>query len=168
MAPRVGRHYSERRVLFHPHLRCSAPSGQNGYEDGLESPLIELGLIKATGRRDGFRFVRGPKPSLGPGVFGYAVTDFWERSFGNANTLSFEALTHAPGSPGRAFLLDENDMVDLLLALEDSTDAHTGGLRRPVLNSSYATGFVSLEESFEFLEEDYRTDRQLELTRAFG
>ena len=147
---------------------AQAPSGQNGYEDGLESPLIELGLIKATGRRDGFRFVRGPKPSLGPGVFGYAVTDFWNRSFANVNTLSFEALTHAPGSPGRAFLLDENDMVDLLLALEDSTDgvyrwSETAGLKQLIRNR-----FVSLEESFEFLEEDYRTDRQLELTRAFG
>ena len=41
------------------------PLGNSGFEDGLESPLTELGLIKPTGRRDGFRFVRGPKPSLG-------------------------------------------------------------------------------------------------------
>ena len=56
------------------------PSNGN-HEDGLESPLTELGLIKPTGRRDGFRFVRGPKPSLSSSVFGYAVTDYWERSF---------------------------------------------------------------------------------------
>ena len=82
---------------------AQAPSGSGNYEDALESPLTELGLIKATGRRDGFRFVRGPKPTLGAGVFAYAVTDFWDRNFPAANTLSFEALTHEPGSPGRAF-----------------------------------------------------------------
>ena len=42
--------------------QASRPAGN---DDALESPLTELGLIKAIGRRDGFRFVRGPKPSLG-------------------------------------------------------------------------------------------------------
>ena len=35
-------------------------AGPSNYEDALESPLIELGLIKSDGTRDGFRFVRGP------------------------------------------------------------------------------------------------------------
>ena len=95
-------------------------SRRASYEDALESPLTELGLIRPTGGRDGFRFVRGPKPSLGTGVFGYAVTDFWNR-FSDANTLSFEALAHEPGSPGRVFVLDENALIDLLSALEDVT-----------------------------------------------
>ena len=34
-------------------------------EDTLESPLAELGLIKALGRRDGFRFVRGSQVNFG-------------------------------------------------------------------------------------------------------
>ena len=58
-------------------------SKQASYEDALESPLTELGLIRPIGRRDGFRFVRGPKPSLRAGIFCYAVTDFWSRSFGS-------------------------------------------------------------------------------------
>lgn len=93
-------------------------SRQASYEDSLESPLVELGLIKPIGRRDGFRFVRGPKPSLGTGVFCYAVTDFWSRSFSSANTLSFEALAHEPGSPGRVFMLDENSLVEQLGEME--------------------------------------------------
>ena len=88
-----------------------AASPQAGYEDSLESPLAELGLIRRVGKRDGFRFVRGAKPSLGVGVFGYAVTEFWRRFPGNPNTLSFEALAHEPGSPGRVFVLGENDLV---------------------------------------------------------
>ena len=110
-------------------------SRQASYEDSLESPLTELGLIKPTGRRDGFRFVRGPQPSLGDGVFSYAVTDFWSRAFSSANTLSFEVLAHEPGSPGRVFLLDENSLVDLLGEMESLTRgayvwSETAGLKQ--------------------------------------
>ena len=110
-------------------------SGGSNQEDGLESPLTELGLIKPIGRRDGFRFVRGPKPSLGVGAFGYAVTDFWNERFPGASTLSFEALAHEPGSPGRVFLLDENDVVDMLASLEEATKgayrwSETAGLKQ--------------------------------------
>ena len=144
------------------------PSGNVGFEDGLESPLTELGLIKPTGRRDGFRFVRGQKPSLGPGLFGYAVTDYWRQNFLNANTLSFEALSHAPGSPGRTFLLEENDMVDMLIALEDASRgayrwSETAGLKQLIRSQS-----ISDTETTEWLRQDYLPYGQLELSRAIG
>ena len=144
------------------------PSGSDVYEDSLESPLIELGLIKPTGRRDGFRYVRGSKPSLGTGVFGYAVTDFWNSSFKNSNTLSFEALAHEPGSPGRAFLLEENDMVDMLVALDDSTSgvyrwSETAGLKQLIRSRT-----ISVEESLEIVRRDYRSDQRGEAIHAFG
>ena len=101
-------------------------AGQANYEDALESPLIELGLIKSDGTRDGFRFVRGPKPTMDVGVFCYAVTDYWSESSSGANTLSFEALMHEPGSPGRVFMLDENSLIELL----DQLDSHTDGIYR--------------------------------------
>ena len=112
-------------VFFVPMPRFSRP-GPSNYEDALESPLIELGLIKSDGTRDGFRFVRGPKPSLDPSVFCYAVTKYWERTSSAANTLSFEALIHEPGSPGRVFMLDENSLVELL----DELDPLTNGIYR--------------------------------------
>lgn len=101
------------------------PSGKIGHDDALESPLTELGLIKAVGKKDGFRFVRGPKPTLGHGVFVYALLDFWSR-YSSAATLSFEAIAHAPGSPGRVFAFDENDVVARLALLDDFAE---GGLR---------------------------------------
>ena len=97
------------------------PSGKTGHDDALESPLTELGLIKAIGKKDGFRFVRGSKTTLGDGVFTYALIDFWARYAPNSATLSFEAIAHAPGSPGRVFLFDENDVADRLAPLEDVT-----------------------------------------------
>ena len=110
------------------------PSGKIGHDDALESPLTELGLIKAIGKKDGFRFVRGPKTTLGNGVFVYALIDFWSH-YSNAATLSFEAIAHAPGGPGRVFLFDENDVADRLATLDDVTDgalrwSETAGLKQ--------------------------------------
>ena len=116
------------------------PSGKTGHDDALESPLTELGLIKAVGKKDGFRFVHGPKTTLGDGVFTYALIDFWIRYSNAAATLSFEAIAHAPGGPGRVFLFDENDVADRLAALDDVTRgalrwSETAGLKQVVRNT---------------------------------
>ena len=55
-------------------MYLSCPRSRESHEDALESPLTELGLIRPVGRRDEYRFVRGRKPTLGAGVFCYAVT----------------------------------------------------------------------------------------------
>ena len=139
-------------------VRTYAPqhtTKKTSYEDSLESPLTELGLIRPTGRRDGFRFVRGPKPSLGNGVLCYAVVEFWQQAFDSANTLSFEALAHEPGSPGRVFLLDENSLVDRLGEMEALTDgayrfSDTAGLKQLIRERP-----LTDEESLEMLKADY-------------
>ena len=129
-------------------------SGKTSREDTLESPLTELGLIRPIGKRDVFRFVRGRKPSLGHGVFCYAVTKFWLRS-SKETTLPFEALAHEPGSPGRVFLLDENDLVDRLATLEDVSKglyrwSETAGLKQLIRNQDF-NGY----EAIGFIEADF-------------
>ena len=96
-------------------------SKKHGNDEALESPLTELGLIKSIGRKDGFRFVRGPKSTLGDGVFVYALVKFWKQR-PNSASLSFEAIAHEPGSPGRVFQFDENDVADRLSRLDDFTE----------------------------------------------
>ena len=123
-------------------------------EDTLESPLVELGLIKAVGKKDGFRFVRGPKSTLSPGVFLYSLIEFWQ-GYTTANTLSFEVIAHEPGSPGRVFLLDENDVVDRLLELEEFTGgafrwSETAGLKQVLRD-----GEVDLGEALKYVALDY-------------
>ena len=120
----------------------------------LESPLTELGLVKAVGKKDGFRFVRGPKTMLGDGVFTYALSDFWLSS-SDAATLSFEAIAHAPGGPGRVFLFDENDVADRLAALDDVTDgalrwSETAGLKQVVRNID-----INDELALSWIRSDY-------------
>lgn len=131
-----------------------SPSGKASHEDVLESPLPELGLVKPVGKRDGFRFVRGNKPSLGNGVFCYAVTDFWMH-FSAARTLSFEAIAHEPGSPGRVFLLDENSVADRLVQLEESTNGLYRWSETAGLKQLERTRELSLENALGFVAADY-------------
>lgn len=130
------------------------PSGGTDHDDALESPLTELGLIKSIGTKDGFRFVRGPKSTLGDGVFTFALIDFWSR-YSDATTLSFEAIAHAPGGPGRAFLFDENDVADRLVVLEDVTDgalrwSETAGLKQVI-----RTIDIDDKSAFSWIQRDY-------------
>jgi len=110
------------------------PHSKSGGEDTLESPLTELGLIKPISNSGGFRFVRGPKLNLSNGVFAHCLVDYWSR-VSKASTLSFESIAHSPGSPGRVFLLDEDDVVDRLSSLEGVTKGalrwiETAGLKQ--------------------------------------
>ena len=119
-------------------------------EDALESPLIELGLIRAVGRKDGFRLVRGAKPSLGDGVFTYALMEFWRR-YPQANTLSFETIAYEPGSPCRVFMLNENDLVERLSHIDETSNgtihwSETAGLKQLIrareFDHSHALKFI--------------------------
>lgn len=138
------------------------PSGKTGHDDALESPLTELGLIKAIGKKDGFRFVRGPKTTLGDGVFTCALIEFWSRYAPNAATLSFEAIAHAPGGPGRVFQFDENDVADRLAALDEVTAgalrwSETAGLKQVVRNIE-----VNEETALSWVRGDYGVLAEME------
>jgi len=129
-------------------------SNHAGNDDALESPLTELGLIKAIGKRDGFRLVRGPKATLGEGVFTYALIDFWSR-YSSAATLSFEAIAHEPGSPGRVFLLNENDVADRLAGIDQVTGgalrwSETAGLKQVVREAD-----LNVEAALAYIDIDY-------------
>ena len=131
-------------------------------EDDLESPLTELGLIKAVGKRDSFRFVRGPKSNLTDGVFVYALIDFWNR-YTTARTLSFEKLAYEPGSPGRVFLLDENDLADRLMRIDEITGgafrwSETSGLKQIIRDVEFGK-----EDRLQYIERDYQSDDDREV-----
>ena len=143
-----------------------ATQSSNQYTDDnvLESPLVELGLIKSTGKRDGFRFIRGPKQTLGDGIFAYAVLEFWSKYSSHSTTLSFEAVAHAPGSPGRTFLLDENDVVDRLANIETVSGgklrwSETAGLKQIVRDSD-----LNMKNRLSFLRYDHTQASHLDIT----
>ena len=130
------------------------PLGKAIHEDALESPLTELGLIRPGDNHHDLRFVRGRKASLGSGVFCHAVFEFW-RAHSSSRTISFEALSHEPGSPGRVFQLDENDLVDRLNDIENSSNCHfswseTAGLKQ--IGRDFEFDDI---DSFAFINSDY-------------
>ena len=133
-----------------------SPSEKTGYEESLESPLTELGLIQSTGKRDGFQFVKGRKPTLGAGVVAYAVYEFWsDYSHSTARSLSFETLAYEPGSPGRVFVLDENSLADLLLEVETVSGgvyrwSETAGLKQLTRKHE-----ITRKQALKFIEHDY-------------
>lgn len=91
----------------------SRPTHTRPLEDTFDCPLVELGLITEIDRHT-YQFNRGPKPSLPDEIFVYALMEFWNEHAPDQNTLSFEAVMHAPGSPGGAFKLSENALVERL------------------------------------------------------
>jgi hypothetical protein len=86
-------------------------------EDTLECPLSELELIIPSAVKGQYEFRRGPQPSLPDWVLLFALSEFW----GNrpeAETISLEALTFEPGSPGRVFKIDEHSLAERLSKVE--------------------------------------------------
>ncbi|MBM97086.1 MAG: hypothetical protein CMI09_14710 [Oceanospirillaceae bacterium] len=130
-------------------------SGKVGKEDSLECPLTELGLIKPISTNDEFRFVRGPKATLGDGTFVYALLEFWNEFSPASSTLSFEAIAYEPGSPGRVFLLDENSIADRLFHIADVTNnalrwSETAGLKQVVRNPDF-----DFKLALDFVQKDF-------------
>jgi hypothetical protein len=74
---------------------------------------------------------------LRDGLFAYCLISFWERYSPSTQTLSFEAITHEYGSPGRVFKLDEASVADRVQALSDVTKGQlvwsdTAGMRQVI------------------------------------
>lgn len=108
--------------------------GGRGSSEAGESILAELGLIRPMDKYRS-RLSRGRKPNLSNAVFLYCFNEFWENFAPEQATMSFENIAYAPGSPGRVFLLDEDDIVNRLEQLEEISDgtltwSETAGLRQ--------------------------------------
>ncbi len=137
-------------------MYVSKPSKTNDFtEDQIESPLTELGLIQSINKNDIFQIKRGYQPSLGKGVFLYALIDFWIRYTSSARTLSIETATYEPCSPGRVFCLDEDAVAGRLYSIEQDSYgllswSETAGLRQIIANKQ-----LTIEDAFSFLITDF-------------
>lgn len=137
----------------------SKPSkSQNFTEDQIESPLTELGLIQPVNKNDIFQIKRGYQPSLGEGVFLYALVDFWSRYTSSSRTLSIETVTYEPCSPGRVFCLDEDAVAGRLYSIEEASDgllswSETAGLRQIIANKQLTSVNAS-----NFIRKDFTSN----------
>lgn len=96
-------------------------NARQSIEDAVASPLSALGLVVSDG---GALYLRaGRHSSLPTAVFAFAVLDYWDRTHPEAETLAVRELLHAPGSPGRVFLLGEEQAFELVTHAEALDEA---------------------------------------------
>lgn len=135
-------------------LRSYVPTRQGKFSDDLFEPaLVPLGLIRAVSSKS-YQFRRGPKPNLPDGIFLYALNDFWMRHAPDQQTLSVEALTFEPGSPGRVFKLDEDALVERLARIDESSAraylwSDTAGVRNVARRSQDSDPMNFLASAYE-------------------
>ena len=107
-------------------------------EETFDCPLQELGLIQASPDGEFFRFAIGPKPSLPAAVFVFALNDYFTTK-SERNTMSVQeclyGITNGLQSPGQAFKLDENSLIEYVEAIGDMTEGalvldETAGLKQ--------------------------------------
>jgi hypothetical protein len=115
-------------------------------EESLDCPLAELDIIRFVVDDGVYRFNVGPKPSLAPAIFGYALMRFLSKTVGNRRTVAIDECIYQPDSPGQVFKLDENSVIGYLEALEEITQAkvrlqETAGLTQLYLHESLGTDF---------------------------
>jgi len=105
---------------------------KSAFEDIIDGPLVELGLIK----RDGEEFFLQPLAvDLPPSMFAYLVFRYWKQTSGEASTLAVDALKYSAGSPGKVLRIDSEQFEELIDALAETTSgalisSEGGGVRQ--------------------------------------
>ncbi|WP_219722099.1 DUF4007 family protein [Deinococcus planocerae] len=110
-------------------------------EESFDCPLAELRLLQTLEDGERFGFVFGAKRSLPDAIFAYALLDFLERVQGERQTVVLHEALYEPGSPGQAFKLSENSLIEGVEAVEALTRGavqmdDTAGLKQIYLRRS--------------------------------
>jgi hypothetical protein len=95
---------------------CAPRSGRLG-EDGLDSPLSSLGIVRPMGeledlgRREAvYGFDLAPKRAISQALLRYCLMAWWEARNSNEETVPFHEAVSGPGSPGRIFRMPESEL----------------------------------------------------------
>jgi len=142
--------------ILRTYISANGMKGQPN-EENMDCPLTELELIQPIPSENAFRFNVGPKPSLPVSVFGFALIDYLERRLDTRRTVAVEELLYQTGSPGQAFKLDENSLIEYLEKLEFDLSGQvqvneTIGLRQLYLADDFVE---NMEEAAYRLLGDY-------------
>lgn len=99
-------------------LRTYAPqerTKRTSIDDVLDCPLRELNLIRRATAPGRYRFILGTKPTLPSEVATAAALEYAAETVTGSKSIAVSRLAQDPGSPGKAFKLNE---MELLAALE--------------------------------------------------
>ena len=136
---------------------CPKSAKEKSSEESIESPLTELGLISPLTRRDMFQLKIGTKSSISIYTFLYILLMFWKEYSPNASTLSLEAMCYAEKSPGRIFMINENNIGEFIANINTASKgliewSETAGLKQVILKQP-----IDFEqEAIKFFERNYK------------
>ncbi len=131
-------------------IRTYVPSevkATNPPEDTFDSPLAELGLIDEV-NRDTFAFNQRDKPTLDESIFLHSLLEYWQTTAPDQRTMSFDKVAYGLGSPGAAFKLPENALVERLERLPKESGItldETAGMRQLIRISGLPDPLTVLE-----------------------
>lgn len=118
------------------------------FEESLDCPLTELGILADVDGLGIYAFNRGEHPSLPHTIFLYAVLCFWQQSAPLIKTLTYDQVAYHPGSPGRVFKLSDSALAEYLESLADLTKGAirfgtTAGLRQLYRHREITSDFAT-------------------------
>lgn len=126
-------------------------------EDTFECPLTDLSLIGGPYEGDIFRFAIGPKRTLPPIILGYALLRFAGHLAPGRMTWSIGECLYEPGSPGQAFKLDEDTLVESIERLAEITN---GGIQFDETSGLRQVYFRDTVDDLQLLARYYETGRE--------
>ena len=103
--------------------RSYAPpeAGSGSIDDLLDCPLRETALLGRT-QNGRWRFTLGPKPRLPARIAAATALDYADRVALPGRTVTVATLADEPGSVGRAFRLNETELLDVLRPATERCD----------------------------------------------
>lgn len=93
----------------------------NSADESFECPLQELNLIHPMNDSEFFRFAIGRKASLPSEIIGYAMSEFLHQNGANKHSTTIQNALYQENSPGQAFMLDENALLEAIQDLSEKT-----------------------------------------------
>ncbi len=122
-------------------------------DESFSCPLEELNLILPMTDSEMYRFAIGPKTTLPKEIIGFALWDYLNKSKPRVSMRIQEALYHE-FSPGQAFMLDENSLVDAINSLY--ADSSWGKFFNFTESAGIATIQCTLPDGNELLKKYYQ------------
>ena len=127
-----------------------------GVDDAIECPLANLNMLIREPDSERLRFRVGPKRTLPPAVFAYALIQFWNLSQYRNDTLALRDVLLSQGSPGLIFKLDQETTLDYLDTLKEITSGLVIFEDTPLVRRLVKVGDVPRDPTF-LLENYYGT-----------
>jgi hypothetical protein len=144
----------------------SATQGRDLPEDSVDSPFVELELLRpVAGAKRQWALSTGAKRHLPDAVVAYTALDYAAILDSSAKVLGLSGLTRNPGSPGRAFALTESSLADALARFSEQHEqpirmTHAAGSRQLVLPEDLeASRDQILDQHYEHRRQPSRAGR---------